>query len=306
MPKSVLNVPSNPSPVTSMDSLEPSRPSVTFSEVEFHKGMPEPAYRSYEGYNQSYLKTVYTDGILHAEHERLNPSEETEALRIGSLFHALVLEPKTVEQVYIVAPKVDRRTKEGKLEYDLFLSQATNKSVVSDREYLTATMMANSTIPHSLKHLHKDNCDFEIAFTGRATVRYHIGEEVHGASFPIKGKLDILAHKLNGDIEIRDLKSMGKLTNDDVRKSAKDRLWALQSAFYTDAVYAGFKPNKVDFVYYCTEKAAPYHTHDWQCTEEMLARGRGIYAHAFMQVSEWIRKGKPDTYDYLGRSTLNV
>jgi hypothetical protein len=38
----------------------------------------------------------------------------------------------------------------------------------------------------------------------------------------------------------------------------------------------------------------------------MLARGRGIYANALMQVAEWIRKGKPTTYDYLGRSTLNV
>lgn len=289
-----------------MDHLEPCRPSVTFEEVAFHKGMPESAYRSHEGYNQSYLKTVYTDGILHAENERLNPPEETEALRIGSLFHAMVLEPQTVHDNYMVAPKVDRRTKEGKHEYDLFLSQAVNKQVVSDREYLTATMMANSSVPHSLKHLHKDNCDFEIAFTARATVRYYIADVPFGTTFPVKGKLDILAHKLNGDIEIRDLKSMGKLSNDDVRKSAKDRLWALQSAFYTDAVYAGFKPNKVDFVYYCTEKAGPYLTHDWQCTEEMLARGRGIYAHALMQVSEWIRKGKPDTYDYLGRSTLNV
>jgi len=302
-------VPSNPLPVTSVSNPEPiqsSRPSVVFSDIEFHKGMPESAYRSYEGFNQSYLKTVYTDGILHAEYDRLNPQEETEALRIGSLFHAMVLEPDTVHGLYMVAPKVDRRTKEGKHEYELFLAEAVNKSVVSDREYLTATMMANSTVPHALKHLHKENCDFEIAFTGRATVRYYIGEDVHGTSFPIKGKLDILAHKINGDIEIRDLKSMGKLTNDDVRKSAKDRLWSLQSAFYTDAVYAGFKPNKVDFVYYCTEKAAPYHTHDWQCTEEMLARGRGIYADALMQVAEWIRKGKPTTYDYLGRSTLNV
>ncbi len=302
-------MPSTPSSVTSVsnpEAIQSSRPSVVFSDMEFHKGMVEAVYRSYEGYNQSYLKTVYSDGILHAEYDRLNTQEETEALRIGSLFHALVLEPKTVDERYAVAPKVDRRTKEGKQEYELFLTEAVNKSVVSDKEYLIASQMASSTIHHSLKHLHMENCDFEIAFTGRATVRYHIGEQVHGASFPIKGKLDILAHKINGDIEIRDLKSMGKLTNDDVRKSAKDRLWALQSAFYTDAVYAGFKANKVDFVYYCTEKAAPYHTHDWQCTEEMLARGRGIYADAFMQVSEWIRKGKPDTYDYLGRSTLNV
>ena len=50
-----------------------------------------------------------------------NPQKETPALVIGSAVHCAVLEPEEFGKRYAVGPRVDRRTKAGKEEWEAFL-----------------------------------------------------------------------------------------------------------------------------------------------------------------------------------------
>ena len=49
---------------------------------------------------------------------------------IGSALHEMIMEPHLFNKNYIVIPKTDRRTKEGKLAYEVFLIQAEGKTIL--------------------------------------------------------------------------------------------------------------------------------------------------------------------------------
>lgn len=54
-----------------------------------------------------------------------SPREQTEAMFFGSMLHARVLEGKTV----IAAPKIDKRTKEGKAQFEAWCAENSNKLI---------------------------------------------------------------------------------------------------------------------------------------------------------------------------------
>lgn len=69
--------------------------------------------------------------------------EETKALRMGSLIHCAVLQPELLNEKFITAPEVDRRTKEGKEAYAAFQSSLKpGMTVVSAEESAECHLIA--------------------------------------------------------------------------------------------------------------------------------------------------------------------
>ena len=68
---------------------------------------------------------------------KASPQKETPALLIGSAVHCAVLEPEEFGKRYAVGPRVDRRTKQGKEEWEAFL-QTSEGFIQLDSE--TATL----------------------------------------------------------------------------------------------------------------------------------------------------------------------
>ena len=58
--------------------------------------------------------------------------ESTPAMLIGSLFHTLLLEPEKFDREYALMPKIDRRTKQGKEDYEAFVQEAQNKIILTN------------------------------------------------------------------------------------------------------------------------------------------------------------------------------
>lgn len=56
--------------------------------------------------------------------------EDTEAMRFGRAFHAMVLEPETFKDRFVVAPQCDRRTKAGKETWSEFQVSLVGKEVI--------------------------------------------------------------------------------------------------------------------------------------------------------------------------------
>ena len=81
---------------------------------------------------------------LHYKHYLTAERKETPALRVGSLTHAKVLEPATANNNFTKAPDIDRRTKDGKLAWELFVANAQGKTVVSIDEWELAENVASS------------------------------------------------------------------------------------------------------------------------------------------------------------------
>ena len=77
----------------------------------------------YHGYTQAISKSrlarISVCPSYFKWHED-NPQKPTDDMIEGSAFHKIVLEPETFDKEFIVSPKFDRRTKEGKLAYNHF------------------------------------------------------------------------------------------------------------------------------------------------------------------------------------------
>jgi len=101
----------------------------TISNAEYH-AMPE--------LGSSGLKSILENprDFLYGE------KKESEAMKIGSLFHALVLEPGLVEIEFAKMPKVDLRTKEGKAIKAEFDEKNKGKIIVNGQDWETAENLA--------------------------------------------------------------------------------------------------------------------------------------------------------------------
>ncbi len=291
------------------DILNASDPKVIFLKCDRHV-IEDADYRAMEGLNQSYLKKVYTHGVPHAENQRLNPMEKTPALVMGSLFHTLVLEEDQFNNRYAVLPDLDRRTKEGKLLYAEFEAASGGKDLIKEAELATAMRMRDSAAPLMYEGVRPDrtNAMNEVSYSGILEVEYKWKGEDERIELPFKIRCDmvvVLKEDEKNIIEIRDIKSLASLSDNDVIGSAKSHLWSMQCAFYRDVVYKHDVLNS-RFVYVATEKEAPNMSRRYVCSEEMYQRGRAQYKQALVKYAQWLKAGKPSTADYVGESILNA
>ena len=291
------------------DTLSASEPKVLFLKCDKHV-IEDADYRSMSGLNQSYLKKVYTHGVIHAENQRLNPMEKTPALVMGSLFHTLVLEENEFTARYAVLPDIDRRTKEGKIIYSEFEQASGGRDLIKEADLSMAMRMRNSAVPLMYDGIKPDrsNAMNEISYSGILELEYKWDGADERIEFPFKIRCDMVA-KVQEDgkdvIEIRDIKSLASLSDNDVVGSAKSHNWAIQCAFYRDIVFK-HEPLPSKFVYVATEKDAPNQSRRYVCSEEMYQRGRAQYKQALVKYAQWLKAGKPSTADYVGESILNA
>lgn len=90
---------------------------------------------------------------LHAKRE---PSKE---MVFGSMIHCLLLYPELFQDMFAVSPDVDRRTKDGKAEWERFVSEAGEREVVQGHELdeaseIVGAVLSNDNIKNAIK-----NCD---------------------------------------------------------------------------------------------------------------------------------------------------
>lgn len=107
----------------------------------------EEEYRAHPGVNHSTLK-YFARGAAHANLVQKKKVKETDAMRLGTLVHLMVLEPHLVEEQVAVTPEVNRRTKAGKEELAKFRDQNKGRMTYTADEYAQAEAMAESARSH--------------------------------------------------------------------------------------------------------------------------------------------------------------
>ena len=98
-------------------------------------------------------------GVSKSSLDRINKSMdhyfgpkdvETPAMRIGSAFHKLSLEVESFDEEYFLAPKVDKRSSEGKKRFALAEQENPGKIGISPLEWDMIHQMAESVHFHPL------------------------------------------------------------------------------------------------------------------------------------------------------------
>ena len=102
---------------------------------EVFETIPNSEYRKRGGISASDLKTMMKSMALW-KYLKENPEDgDTPAFLFGRAYHKLMLEPDDFENEFIVSPKFDKRTKEGKAAYEEFLKSAEGKDVIDEETY---------------------------------------------------------------------------------------------------------------------------------------------------------------------------
>lgn len=191
---------------------------------------------------------------------------ESEAFLLGNLVHTLVLEPHLIDERYVSIPQIDRRTKQGKIDYDEFLSSANGRSLVKPEILdmavaMSAVITKNETAMHLL-----EGAVFEksIYWTHEPT------------GILCKARPDVW----NGHV-VCDLKTTKDASYRGFQSAAYKDGYFLQAAMIYEATKSIGKPFD-NFVFMCIEKEKPYSVGLYMLDEDALQFGIDMF-HSLMQ-----------------------
>ena len=102
-----------------------------------------------------------------------NPQPVTPAMKFGSAIHMNVLQPEEFNKHYVVSPKFDKRTKQGKADYAEFVNNNMLKNVVTEPEYALIEQMTDKLMRDSdAKTLLTNGIKEHISVVGKIVIFY--------------------------------------------------------------------------------------------------------------------------------------
>jgi len=231
------------------------------------------SYRSDPAYSASDLKIVTKQNLKALWHSKFNelapPKLPTPAMKFGTAFHAMCLEPDEFHGNFKVVE--DKRTKKGKelcLEYE---KQGKTILTPSDATLLDHMMLA--ICQHPVAHELLDQGKSEQSFWWS-----------HSAT-----KLDLKCRcdKIHNDIVI-DLKTTGEggASPKAFTSSIVAFNYHLQAAHYLQGTGAK------RFIFVAIEKVFPYNIGIYELDNEFIDTGYELQEQALLKVSEAIETGK--------------
>ena len=189
-------------------------------------------------------------------------SEQTPAMRIGTLTHLAVLEPDTFDSKTVVAPLVDKRTKEGKSIWEQFKGENAEKEIITIDERDQIVAMRES--------VHKHQAAGKLLVFGGSEIS--VFAVCPKTKVMMKGRFDWL----DGNT-IVDLKTTEDASPEGFAKSVANYRYHIQAAHYIAlAGLVGIKD--ATFKMIAVEKSAPYAVavYELDAADLMLAESERI------------------------------
>lgn len=190
-------------------------------------------------------------------------TEQTEASALGVAAHALLLEPQTFEDKYLVMPKPDRRTTVGKTAYAAATLQAQeeNKIILFDKQLETCLAICRSVQrhPHASRYLNTSLRELELNWTDPIT------------QLPAKAYLDAYHEELEAIVDVKLL--TGKFNPYKFAYKAKEECYHVQAGFYKNGCVLN-KLKVKEVVYILVSAADPDDVAVCRADAEFVERGQ--------------------------------
>lgn len=222
--------------------------------------MTNKEYRQTEGISRSELFTILSKTPMHFLYEQTHPKEDTPALAFGRATHKAILEPETFSDEFVVAPKVDRRTKEGKETWNKFVEDNAGKEVITEEDFETlqdmkAVIDKDVHASTFLNGIHEQSFFWTDSATGeKCKVRPDCITEVDGKKYLV------------------DYKTTDSCTDGAFERSVRKYGYKFQSGMYREGYFQNTFED-VGFVFVAQEKTAPYAVRVYICSDEFLNEG---------------------------------
>lgn len=196
-----------------------------------------------------------------------NPQEPTPDLIMGSAFHKIVLEPNDFNKEFAILPKLDRRSKQGRDDYDDFVKNSCDKKIITQDQYDDICGMRDSILSNKYS---------KILLSGNIENSMYAIDEL--TQEPIKARPDCWK-KVKDRVVITDLKSCRSANTNDIIRDVAKYYYDLQAYMYTDITskVLNIPKENIDFVFIFVEKTAPYLTNTMQADMYVLQRGEMLF-----------------------------
>ena len=200
------------------------------------------------------------------------PRKETPAMRIGSIFHGMVLEPDRVK--IAVAPVCDKRTKEGKATWEAFCTENAGAEIVTAEEGEMLNGMAESIRKHPA-------ASALLSGAGIAEGSCFWYDEQSGEL--CRCRPDFYRRDLG---IIVDLKTTDDASPEAFAKSIAKYGYHRQNSMYVDGVESSTGDIVKGFVFVVTEKSAPYCTAVYSLDTQGVELGRDQYKRLLLDLAD--------------------
>lgn len=251
---------------------------VEIDNEDYHRG---------PGISSSNLIDIEKFSVRHMKHWKENPEEPTKAMRDGTRLHTAVLEPHLFDQIYAVAPTLDKRFKENKELIKKFEDENVGKIFITNAEYENTMRMRDAVMEHPVAKQFFDGAIIEKAFYWKDP----------DTGVLCKARPDIVNHRLGMLI---DLKKTTDATEWNIRSSVKNFKYYMQAAFHKDGVNLCNKDQLVtihDSVFVFVEDTAPYGVQVVAISLNDLQKGFDEYKDALTKYAEAVKTGKWPGYE---------
>ena len=222
--------------------------------------MTNKEYRDHEGISRSELNILRTKTPMHLKYAKEHPSEQTPALLEGKAAHKLILEPETFTEEFIIAPKCDRRTSEGKKIYEQFLEECEGKEVITEEIMEKITAMADAIKQNKVAMMFlKGEHERSFFWTDYLTQE------------PCKVRPDVLA-EVEGKKYIVDYKTTTSCADGEFERSVRKYGYKFQSGMYREGVFQ-CTLDDYGFAFVAQEKTPPYASRVYICSDDFVNEG---------------------------------
>lgn len=244
---------------------------------DFLQSLPAEEYHKHPAIGHSGLVRLMRSPAHYRESVTHSP-EPTPAMQLGTAFHTALLEKERFGSTFVVVPKFDRRTKEGKAQalaweaenggkINLTLDQveAIGRMVIAVREHQGARQLLGCGLMETSGFWTDKQTGIECRF-----------------------RPDFLAIKGETIVAMIDVKTCVDASAEGFARAIATQGYDVQAAFYQDGLKA-LSSNTVPFYFIAIEKEAPYAVAVYRASEAMIEVGREKY-QASLQLLQWCRE----------------
>ena len=277
-----------------------------------YPGVTYEEYAMWDAINNTTLWKLKSRSPMHCKEYIDNPPPSTDALRLGSALHIQILEPQEFDKRFLVIPKWNMATKDGKQAFQDYATQLAISKTISvaqcdqmvaaksgKREMLTSALaMAGLTVMDQAEldtvqamYSRLKEQDAYQYVTGRldSDTELAIVWDDEATGIRCKAKLDYV----NRDqCLITDLKSSEDASEHAFRRSVEKYGYYQQSAMYSDG-WQALTGDLCSFLFIVAEKSPPHCCCSYEASDNMLSAGRNSYREA---LKLWQQCVKTDTW----------
>ncbi len=219
----------------------------------------------------------------HFRHAQDNPDEPTPALIFGQAFHAWMENPDAFFNDFAIKPEgIDRRTKNGKIQWAAFCEESAGKTIISEEEFSRIKAMGRAVEAHPVVAT--------MIHTGQAYREHSLRWTDDKSGVACKCRPDLWKTMSDDRMLVADYKTTLDASPAAFSRDLMKYRYGLQAAFYSAGVRAATGLEVAGFIFVVAEKNAPHNVACYVASDEVIRHGEMLMRRDLEKYAECLER----------------